>query len=322
MRKFQNRRRLLVALACGALMTGLWVPAQAGNGQDKKCDPGGARGSENSRKSCPTTTTSSTTTTSTTTTTTTTMPPTLQDTVTGVIESAAPYERTYPDLVPDVTETYVRYIAIGYDEPTNTWTYGPPELAFDTLAKNFGTVAVDIQSDDFTNQTNPNALQCVAWTGPVCREREQVGGFEIHPGHGHIHFNDFAKYELRRLLPGGAPDYSASGLIAISDKVSFCLVDLMKTRDDAPPVGTYTTCSALREGISPGWADIYGSQLEGQQMSLAGLSDGQYALVITMNYSGNLYESDRSNNRVAVTVQLENLSGLSGTATIVGRSYS
>jgi hypothetical protein len=248
------------------------------------------------------------------------MPPTLQDTVTGVIDSAAPYERTYPDLVPNVTDTYITYSYVDFNPETGEFIYGPPLLAFDTVAQNLGQVALDIQSDDFTNQTDPPAAQCVAWTGPVCRERERIGGFEIHPGHGHIHFNDFAKYELRKLSADGTPDYSSTGLVAISDKVSFCLIDIMKIRDDASPVGTYTTCTALREGISPGWADVYGAELPGQTFPINGVPDGRYAIIVAMNYTGSVYESDHTNNRVAVTVDV--VTGAAPSATIVDRSYS
>lgn len=289
----RNRRRLLGALACGLLVTAGAVPARAGSATVEAL-PGSCK---------------------------------LQPTkvlnpgcVPSAVDGVTGYDYTYPDLVPNVTTVYVSHVYLGYNPDTGQFIWGPPQLNFDTVAQNLGQVAVDIQSDDVTNQVNPPASQCVAWTALVCRERKPVGGFEIHPGHGHIHFNDFAKYELRKVLPDGTPDYSAAGLVVLSDKVSFCLLDLMKVRDDANPVGTYTMCGAVREGISAGWADIYGAELEGQQFLLDGVSDGRYAIVIAMNYSGNLFESDYTNNQVAVIVDL--VTGDTPSATIVDRLYS
>lgn len=302
MRKFRNRRRLIGALACGFLAFGPWIPAGAGPRILAEPLPGSCKTHPNKvvTPGCV---------------------PALAETVGGAIEEALTYEHTYPDLVPNVTETYVN-AEFTFDEPSGTFVLGPPKLFFDTVAQNLGEVAVDIESDDPANQQNPTASQCVAWTELFCRERRPAGAFEIHPDHGHIHFLDFAKYELRKLHEGGTVDFSESGLVAISDKVSFCLIDLMKVRDDALPAGTYNTCSDVREGISPGWADVYGAALEGQQFPLEGVQEGTYAIVIAMNYTGGLLETDYSNNRVAVTVELQGLSDIgTATATITGRAW-
>jgi lysyl oxidase len=233
---------------------------------------------------------------------------------------------TLPDLSPDVTEVFLSAEWFTFDQETQTFTYGPPVLYFDTLSMNLGNVAVDLQSDDATNTTNPPVSQCVSWTGPLCRERQTVGGFMVHPTHGHIHFEDFASYALRRLLPDGTPDYSEAGVVATSDKVSFCLIDSQSlNRPNSAPAPTYLSCTGLREGISPGWTDIYSSDLEGQSFNLGDLPDGRYALDISLNPTGNVLESVYTNNRVAVTVEFANLSSPTGenrSAQIVGRSWS
>lgn len=230
---------------------------------------------------------------------------------------------TFPDLVPDVTVVGA-YQTITFDPDTGQAVEGPPEMFFDTWSKNLGEVALDLQSDEPTNVTNPAVSQCTSWYDGedlVCRERRTVGGFELHPTHGHFHFNDFGRYELRRLLQSGSPDYSSRGLIDISDKVSFCLIDSTPVRSDARPVPTYVLCGSTREGISAGWADIYTSDLEGQQLSLAGLSDGRYALVVTMDGANHVFESDDTNNRVVVTVQLSNLASANPQAVIVDKTW-
>lgn len=239
----------------------------------------------------------------------------------GCIDAATGYDYTYPDLSPDVTQTYMGAEWITYNG--TAFTYGPPVFYFDTHARNLGTVALDLQSEDVTNLQNPPASQCVAWTLNVCRERVLVGGFEVHPTHNHIHFSDFARYELRHLQADGTPDYSAAGLIGLSDKVSFCLIDSRSLRlPHSSPAPAYPVCNGVREGISAGWADIYSSDLEGQSMKVGTLSDGRYALVISMNTAGNVHESAYDNNKVTVIVEFANLSeGRLRTAKIISRSW-
>lgn len=329
MRKFRNRRRLLTALACGVLTFGVWLPAQAGKADNKKCDSEEAPGNENSRKNCPppSTTTSSSTSTSTSTTTSTTMLldtaidevndtlATAQETIDGTSQEP---ELTYPDIAPDVRETTVRAI-FEFDE--SGAIVERRRLFFDTWAQNLGDVALDLTSDDASNLENPRVSQCISWNGMLCRERKPVGGFEVHPGHGHFHFEDFASYELRYLLPDGTPDFSPAGLISASDKVSYCLVDIERLHDDADRTGTYATCNAHREGISAGWADVYHADLEGQSLLIEGLPDGRYGLVISMNPVRHLAETTYSNNRVVVTLEIDS-TGLYPTSTIIARSNS
>jgi hypothetical protein len=231
----------------------------------------------------------------------------LLDTVGTQVDPLLDPPETYPDVVPDLTHVFPNRPILGFDQPTGTFVFGPPVLRFDTWSQNLGTVALDLISDDPANVENPTVSQCVAWTGDVCRERRQVGGFELHAAHNHFHFNEFARYELRALLPDGTPDYSAAGLLDISEKVSFCLIDSTQVRPDARPVPVYVGCTPTREGISAGWADIYGASLAGQELSPAGgLVDGRYALVISMDYGDRLYESDNGNNVVEATVEVSN----------------
>ena len=230
----------------------------------------------------------------------------LPDQVAGTAEEeldrVLPPERALPDLVPNVTEVVILR-PIFWDEVNQTVGVRPPELAFDTHSQNLGPVPLDLLSDDLTNQAGTSVSQCVAWTTDfVCRERTQVGGFSWHDEHKHFHFNDFASYQFRRVLPDGTPDYSAAGLVGLSDKVSFCLIDSQQVREDAFPYPRYSRCDATNQGISPGWADIYGSSLPGQSFPVADVPDGRYVVIVDMNKAGHALESDATNNRIEVTV--------------------
>ncbi len=80
----------------------------------------------------------------------------------------------------------------------------------------------------------------------------------FHEIHDHYHFEDFASYELYRVKSGQLKE--------ISEKVSFCVVDILNTHSDLPgaavsPYYEFEDCQTDSgiHGISVGWADIYGS---------------------------------------------------------------
>jgi hypothetical protein len=289
----KHRRRALAALACGALAVG-WLPASAGPSLvPPACNP---TVSGVAMPGCPSTLLSS-------------------------VDAIQHPSVAFPDLSPDVTEVFVTYDSITFDDQTGQWTLGSPILNFNTLSQNLGRVPLDLQADNPTEVTGSTVSQCVSWSvSLVCRQREQVGGFVWHDEHKHYHFQDFASYELRRLLPDGSPDFTASGLISTSPKVSFCLVDSTKVRDDAVPVGRYNTCNPVEEGISPGWADEYPSGLEGQTLALNGVTDGRYALVIAMNAGHHVWETNTANNRIVALIKIDHLGAFSPEAQILDKA--
>jgi hypothetical protein len=119
-----------------------------------------------------------------------------------------------------------------------------------------------------------------------------VGCFEFHLEHNHWHFEDFAKYQLKRMTDGK--------IVRQADKVSFCIVDTARRFPDVPGSPAqpyYASCDAdATTGLSPGWSDIYGSYLDGQELDITSLPDGDYCLISTADPSGLLRESDDLNN--------------------------
>lgn len=214
---------------------------------------------------------------------------------------------TYPDLVPHVSAVYVDRPYLGVDPVTGENRFGPPRVSFDTVMMNLGTVSLDLLTDASTSTSVSPVSQCVAWVLEACAERRNVGEVAWHEAHRHFHFQDFARYELRRLRPDGRVDHRPRGLLALSDKVSFCLMDTTPVRDGARPVPTYTlVCAPHRQGISAGWGDVYAQGLPGQQLSVEGLADGRYALVTTADPTDRLFESDNGNNREELVIELSN----------------
>lgn len=113
--------------------------------------------------------------------------------------------------------------------------------------------------------------------------------FDGHQTHNHWHFDDFARYELRRA--------DTNELAAVADKVSFCLLDSVQYIDETVPnraPNPVYTCS--RQGISVGWADVYDWTLDGQWVDITGVADGEYRLGSILDPSGRLQESSTLNN--------------------------
>lgn len=211
---------------------------------------------------------------------------------------------TLPNLVPDVRGVWITGLPV-FDPETQTFVTGPPVFAFDTYTQNLGTVSLELTIDEVSTAETTPVAQCVSWIEDrICRERSRVGGITFHEPHNHFHFDEFGSYQLRRLGADGRPDYSEAGLVAVSNKVSFCLFDSEPVRDDAFPMPFYITCDRAMQGLSPGWADIYGFSLPGQQFPLDGLTDGRYALIVDLDYANHVYETDDTDNVVEVTVEV------------------
>ncbi len=202
----------------------------------------------------------------------------------------------------------------------------PRALRFSVATRNTGVYSLELQAtpepDELTdNASRRPANQCVGWADRACTQTRSVGDLVWHEAHGHWHFEDYARYELRRLLPDGSVDESAGGLIVPGEKASFCLQDTDPPGSDPEQdryedfasyyldlvtthSGMYAGCTDTRQGISPGWADAYGFALPGQQIPLAGVPAGDYALVVTIDPEHRLYETSEGDNRAVRIVSI------------------
>lgn len=130
-----------------------------------------------------------------------------------------------------------------------------------------------------------------------------AGRFEFHPGHDHVHLEDWAIYRLREYLPGGG----VGEVLRESGKTSFCLLD-SAPHDPALPgyplVRVYRSCGELFQGISVGWVDIYAKDLIGQNIDVAGLPAGTYWLESEVDPENHILELDEGNNLARIPVEL------------------
>lgn len=116
-----------------------------------------------------------------------------------------------------------------------------------------------------------------------------VGCMIYHEIHHHYHFEDFARYELYRVTSGR--------LRSVSEKVSFCVFDVLNSRPDLPgappnPVYNYANCGTDSgiHGISVGWADVYGAGVPGQEFDVTGTHPGRFCLVAKTDPTNRLTE--------------------------------
>lgn len=189
----------------------------------------------------------------------------------------------------------------------------PPQraLRFSTSTLNDSAYALDLLGATPRDAEHTRVEQCVGFVGRACTDRRDVGNFVFHAAHGHWHFEDYAVYELRALDAEGNVDTSDAGLVAGGQKVSFCLIDVDPpaqrkplTEDPFDSTGFYHGCTGAYQGISPRWADTYEYSLPGQQILLDGVADGRYAIVITVNPTRTLLESDYADNTSVQTIEI------------------
>ncbi|HVL33120.1 MAG TPA: lysyl oxidase family protein [Actinomycetota bacterium] len=164
----------------------------------------------------------------------------------------------------------------------------------------------------------------------VQRIHDSAGGFrdrladsyEFHAVHGHVHYKGFGQSFLwpvtwtgsgpeRIPTPDGRP-------AAAGKKVGFCVIDVALMDDywgaqgNGPRTWTFPVCNVpteqdergtwLVQGISVGWADIYGWNLPDQYVDITTLKDGLYEVQQLANPNLSVVESDYTNDTASAVV--------------------
>jgi hypothetical protein len=130
-----------------------------------------------------------------------------------------------------------------------------------------------------------------------------AGNFVYHSSHHHIHFDDIAQYNLRARPADG----SVGGVVASGGKTSFCLIDIdhfNPSLPNSPAHSVYTTCGSVLQGVSVGWADVYGSGLDDQWIDVTGVPDGNYWLEDVLDPDNRILEADETNNVTRIPITL------------------
>jgi hypothetical protein len=148
---------------------------------------------------------------------------------------------------------------------------GVKVLSFSNQIANGGSGNIQVRGLTDTAIDRTNALQEIRNSDGTIAFREDAGIFAFHPQHNHFHIDDYTDYEIRETLEGQA--------VASQLKVSYCLIDY--DQYTAPPSSDqyYDSCGQDIQGIQAGWLDNYFWFLQGQDINIEGLPNGDYYLV-------------------------------------------
>jgi Ca2+-binding RTX toxin-like protein len=200
-------------------------------------------------------------------------------------------------LLPDLTPWLSRALGFGYD-----WIIQGNDLRLTSAVSNIGSGALEIRGGAIHDHTQDVYQRIYAADGSYTDVL--AGSFIYHPEHDHIHFEDFAQFRLREVLPdGGVGDVVAAG-----EKLSFCLLDVERHDTSGPASPRYLTCGQV-QGISVGWADVYHRGLPGQSIDITNVVNGSYWLEIEVDPDNNLRESDETNNIARIQIDLSRPGG-------------
>jgi subtilisin-like proprotein convertase family protein len=210
------------------------------------------------------------------------------------ILAGAPDDEMLPDMFAWASETR-SFLHGSYVDTTSQ--PGRELLRFSTAVANIGQGAMELRGGSVLPNGNQQVYQRVFEEGGSFNE-SLVGEFTYHPEHQHIHFDDYAVYNLRQaLVNDGVGEIVASG-----GKVSFCLLDVTRYTPSAPSA-RYTNCGQ-NQGISVGWADVYDDNLPDQWIDVTDVADGEYWLEVDVDPEDRLRESNETNNIARVRVSV------------------
>jgi subtilisin-like proprotein convertase family protein len=188
------------------------------------------------------------------------------------------------------------------------WTIDTDEIPGRTLLRlstatpNIGAGPMELRGGAaLPNGTQQEVNQRIYLAGGGTIDR-LAGTFVYHPDHGHIHWENFAQYMLREVLPGGG----VGNILAIGGKTSFCLLDLTVydlSLPGAPPSGEYGGCGQL-QGISVGHSDVYDQSLPDQWIDITNIPLDQYWMEVVVDPADTLLEADETNNTTRILIDL------------------
>jgi hypothetical protein len=119
------------------------------------------------------------------------------------------------------------------------------------------------------------------WTLDACSDRFSLSGF--------------ARYELR--------DAATGRQVLVGTKSEFCMTDAEEWIPESGAKCQTYTCKD--QGIRPGCADNYGTDLPCQWLDVTDVPPGQYELNVTVNAAKTIPEQDYTNDSVRLRLQID-----------------
>lgn len=201
-------------------------------------------------------------------------------------------------LLPDLQTTEPAEVYVARDPES-----GARELRFSTTLVNAGEGPLDLVGEPDVEQGTIHTRQRIHRGDDTVHERDS-GTFIFHSGHAHWHFEDLTMFEIWSY---DEADGSLDELLVTTGKATFCALDEALADPEAPDnvAPQFLSCAEGRQGISAGWTDTYGAEIEGQELDIDSLPDGRYALHTTIDPANRIQEIDDGNNTSTVFVRIE-----------------
>lgn len=204
-----------------------------------------------------------------------------------------------PDMLPDLSvwtsqvDDYLYGWFLDRDEVP-----GRTLLRASTATPNTGRGPLELRG----SSTTAGVFQRIYRSDGSYRDR-LAGNFTFHPGHGHLHFDNWINLHLRRVLPGNG----VGEIVVSGDKTSFAIIDLTEydgSLPGSPASGVYD--GGLLQGLSVGWADVYGANLPDQWIDVTDVPSGTYWLEGIVDPANSILESNESNNVARIIITYTN----------------
>lgn len=245
------------------------------------------------------------------------------------------------DLLPDLKVTKAILLEAGL----NPETKGELRISTATPNLGYGPLSVDA-TDYYVCGTDTiyspliNLTTCDDGTDPhqlirqrifrkegntIVKYKRWAGSMTYHPIHGHMHVDDWCAFQLRRSVDGISDPFEMP-IVAAGRKLGFCLMDYgscddypgyCKDANDSTVTGNTAinfglgggeyACGTIGQGISAGFLDIYHHYLDDMDIQIPdSLCNGKYYLTVEVDPNNNFIETDETNNKMAVIVELKN----------------
>lgn len=187
---------------------------------------------------------------------------------------------------------------------------GKKYLRFDSMVANLGTGAMQIARDD--RPDGSASMYQVLFKADGTREEVPMRGrfgIDGSPEHGHLHWEGFEKYQLFQAGADGKP----GAQVGDSRKASFYVTNVRQVAEAPASGGVDFTQPAdkaasgvetIQQGISAGWADVYGSGIQGQDIDITDVAPGRYVLRQTFDPEGLIQEADEKNNSLDTLLEI------------------
>ncbi|HUR15576.1 MAG TPA: lysyl oxidase family protein [Mycobacteriales bacterium] len=188
-------------------------------------------------------------------------------------------------------------------------------LRFSLGPANVGAGPLQLEFPPYEGLVMPgNATQLVTWSdGRVTRRA--AGQFEYHKTHAHYHHSGFGTLELLRV---DDPARGAMTHVGAGPKQGFCTGDVKiaewsvfgghQNSADSTCVESaglvYDPTQGTKMGLSPGWADLYSWEQDGNYVEFGLNGDGRYVVRSTADALNNVLESVEGDNTAYAYIQV------------------